>query len=89
MSTGTQPADWEASTMRGTRRSRHSWAISSTGRMNPNTLDTWQQMTTDTSGVMARRKASTAASGSKRGLAATRMVTWGMAWRGRVTALCS
>ena len=86
---GRQPADWEASTMRGTPLWRHRAAIDSMGRIKPNTLDTWVHTTASTWGVSSRRKASRAASRSKRGLSAALMVTLGMARRGRVTALCS
>ena len=86
---GRQPADWEASTISGIPRLRHRAAMSSMGRMKPNTLETWVHTAARTSGVSARRKASRAAARSNRGLSATRTVTPGMARSGRVTALCS
>ena len=49
--------------IKGTPRSRHNEAISSTGCTKPKTLDTWQQITASVSGVTALSKASSTASG--------------------------
>ena len=70
-------------------RCRHRAAIPSMGRIKPNTLDTWVHTTSVTSGVISRENSPSMAPWSKGGAAATFTVTPGMAWRGRVTALCS
>ena len=87
--TGRIPADWDASSRKGTPASAHSAAISSTGCTQPNTLDTWLQITASTPCASASFSSSTILSGWKGGVFRTVSVTLGMAWSGRVTALCS
>ena len=89
-STGSTPADWDASTIRGVSVSRQVSAMSATGRIMPNTLETWVHTTArGRSCRMARRNSSAARSGRKSGVSITVTDSPGMACRGRVTALCS
>ena len=89
-STGSTPADWDASTIRGVSVSRQVSAMSATGRIIPNTLETWVHTTArGRSCRMARRNSSAARSGRKSGVSITVTDSPGMACRGRVTALCS
>ena len=57
------PADWDASMMKGTSRSRQIAAIASTGWTKPNTLDTWLQITASVPGTIRRSKAAVPAAG--------------------------
>ena len=57
------PADWDASMMKGTSRSRQIAAIASTGWTKPNTLDTWLQITASVPGTIRRSKAAVTAAG--------------------------
>ena len=52
---GREPADWAASTISGTPRSRQIWAISRMGRIKPNTLETWAQTTASVPSVTRSR----------------------------------
>ena len=89
-STGSTPADWEASTIRGVSVSRQHRAMSSTGSTAPKTLETWVQITARGRFCrMARQNSSAARSGRKGGVSITVTESPGMACRGRVTALCS
>ena len=78
-SSGRIPADWEASTIRGTPCSRHRAAIGPTGWIKPNTLETWLQITASTPAVISRWNASYTPPASNSGPAATRIFTPGMA----------
>ena len=89
MSTGSVPADWEASSTKSTPLSRHSAAMRSTGSRQPNTLDTWVQITASAGVSSASANCRTISSRSKSGASATVISTPGMACSGRVTALCS
>ena len=57
------PADWDASMMKGTPRSRQMAAMASTGWTKPNTLDTWLQITASVPGTIRRSKAAVTAAG--------------------------
>ena len=87
MSTGSTPADCEASSTKGTPCSRHSSAMPSTGSTKPNTFETCVQTQQLAPGSLAL-KASSAAGRSKSGERATSMSAPSMC-SGRVTALCS
>ena len=89
MSTGSIPADCDASSTNGTPFSRHSAAMRSTGSRKPNTLDTCVQITASAGHASAAANCRTISSPSNKGPSATVSSTPGMACSGRVTALCS
>ena len=88
MSTGRLPADWAASRIKGTPAARHRAAISCTGRMKPNTLDTWVNTAPSIPCRNAARNSSSSASRQKSRRPAT-VTRQSRAYRGRITALCS
>ena len=86
--TGSAPADWAASMINGTRHFRHISASCLTGRIYPNTLETWFRMNSSVPSPIALLTSFTMRSGCQSGVCST-AGSMPCSASGRMTALCS